>query len=80
MAGSNKNVKGKLRLLDASVDLDMIFSIHPKRTVRKNGTIMFIGEKWPIGCPKETTVTVCLISSVKFMVYRDYKKIGDFHL
>lgn len=75
-----KNGKGKLRLLDASVDLDMIFSIHLKRTVRKDGTIMFIGKKWPTGCPKGTPVTVCLIPSVKFMVYRDSKKIGDFHL
>lgn len=75
-----KDGKGKLRLLDASMDLDMIFSIHLKRTVRKDGTIMFIGKKWPTGCTKETPVTVCLIPSVKFMVYKDGKKIGEFHL
>lgn len=72
--------KGKLRPLDASTDLDMTFSIHLKRTARKDGTIMFMGKKWPTGCPEETTVTVCLIPSIKFMVYRDGKKIGEFHL
>lgn len=62
------------------MDLDIIFSIHLRRTVRKDGTIMFIGKKWPIVSPKETTVTVCLIPSIKFMVYRDGRKIGEFHL
>ncbi|MEW6003585.1 MAG: hypothetical protein AB1638_13190 [Nitrospirota bacterium] len=72
--------KGKLRPLDTSIDLDMVFSIHLKRTVRKDGTIMFMGKKWAIGCPKGTSVTICLIPSVKFMVYRDDKKIWEFHL
>lgn len=74
------NGKVKLRPLDTSVDLDMVFSIHLKRTVRKDGTIMFMGKKWSIGCPKGTPVIVCLIPSVKFMVYRDGKKIWEFHL
>lgn len=74
------NGKGKLRPLDTSIDLDMIFSIHLKRTVRKDGTIMFIGKKWSIECPMGTPVIVCLIPSVKFMVYRDGKKIWEFHL
>ncbi|MEW6003036.1 MAG: hypothetical protein AB1638_10375, partial [Nitrospirota bacterium] len=38
------NGRGKLRLMDPSTDLDMIFSIHLKRTVRKDGTIMFMGK------------------------------------
>ena len=75
-----KEGKGKLRPLDDSTDLDMIFSIHLKRTLRKDGTIMFMGKKWAIGCPKDTPVTICLIPSVKFMVYRDYKKIWEFYL
>jgi hypothetical protein len=67
----------KLRPLDASIDLDMVFSIHLKR---KDGTIMFMGRKWFVGCPEGTKLTICLIPSVKFMVYTDNKKIWEFHL
>jgi transposase InsO family protein len=74
------NGRGKLRLMDPSTDLDMIFSIHLKRTVRKDGTIMFMGKKWAIGCSKGASVTVSLIPAVKFMIYRDGKKIWEFHL
>lgn len=72
--------KGKLRPLDAPTDLDMIFSIHLKRTARKDGTIMFMGKKWSTGCPEGIELTICLIPSVKFMIYRDGKKIWEFHL
>jgi hypothetical protein len=75
-----KDGKGKLRPLDASIDLDMIFSIHLKRTAKKDGTIMFMGKKWPTGCPEGTELTICLIPSVKFMVYKGDKKIWEFHL
>jgi hypothetical protein len=74
------NGRGKLRLMDPSTDLDMIFSIHLKRTVRKDVTIMFMGKKWAIGCSKGVSVTVSLIPAVKFMIYRDDKKIWEFHL
>ncbi len=40
-----RNGKGKLRALEPSMDLDQIFSIHLKRTVRKDGTVMFMGKK-----------------------------------
>jgi len=72
--------KGKLKPLEAAMDLDMIFSIHLKRKTRKDGTIMFKGKNWRIGCPQGATVTICLIPSVKFMVYKDSKKIWEVHL
>ncbi len=72
--------KNKLKPLDASIDLNMIFSIHLKRTARKDGTIMFMGKKWSVGCPEGTELTICLIPSVKFMVYKGDKKIWEFHL
>ena len=78
--GGIKDGKGKLRPLDASIDLDMVFSIHLKRIARKDGTIMFMGKKWAIGCPEGTSVIICLIPSVKFMVYLDGKKMWEFHL
>jgi transposase InsO family protein len=72
--------KGKLKPLDTSLDLDMVFSLHLKRTVRKDGTIMFMGKKWPTGCLEGTSVTISLIPSVKFMLYRYGKKMWEFHL
>lgn len=72
--------KGKLKPLDASTDLEAIFSIHLQRTSRKDGTIMFMGKKWFIGCPEGTQLTICLIPSVKFMIYKGDKKIWEFHL
>lgn len=72
--------KGKLRPLDPSIDLDRVFSVHLKRKTRKDGTIMFMGSKWFIGCPEGTILTVCLIPNQKFMVYREDKKIWEFHL
>lgn len=77
---SINNSKGKIRPLDPSIDLDMIFSIHLKRIARKDGTIMFMGRKWAVGCPEGASITICLIPSVKFMVYRDTLKIWEFHL
>ncbi len=75
-----KNGKGKMRPLPANLDLDMVFSIHLKRTARKDGTIMFMGKRWSVGCPEGTELTICLIPSVKFIVYKGDKKIWEFHL
>lgn len=72
--------KGKLRALDPQTDLDHIFSIHLKRTVRKDGTIMFMGKKWPTGCPEGTPLTICLIPGKKFMIYKEDRKLWEFHL
>jgi transposase InsO family protein len=72
--------KGKLRPPEPSVDLDKVFSIHLKRVVRKDGSIMFMGKKWSIGCPQGTPVTLCLIPNLKFMVYKENKKLWEVHL
>lgn len=71
---------GTLRPLEASMDLDEIFSLHLKRTVRKDGTIMFMGKKWPTGRPEGTALTLCLLPNQKFMIYKDGKKLWEFHL
>ena len=72
--------KGKLRPLEPPVDLERVFSIHLKRKVRKDGSIMFMGKKWSIGYPEGTPVTLCLIPNVKFMVCREDKKLWEVHL
>ena len=74
------NGKGKLRPLEPSVDLEKVFSIHLRRKARKDGSIMFMGKKWSIGYPEGTLVTICLIPNVKFMVYKDDKKLWEVHL
>ncbi len=75
-----KNGKSKIRPLDLSLDLNKIFSLHFKRSPKRDGTIAFLGKKWSVGEPEGTDLTVCLIPSVKFMVYDDDKKIWEFHL
>ena len=72
--------KSKLRPLEPSIDLERIFSIHLQRKARKDGTIMFMGKKWAVHCPEGTTLTVCLIPNMKFMIYKDDKKLWDSHL
>jgi transposase InsO family protein len=72
--------KGKLRPLEPSVDLEKVFSIHLQRKARKDGTIMFMGKKWSIGYPEGTPATLCLIPNVKFMVYKEDKKLWEVHL
>jgi transposase InsO family protein len=74
------NGKGKLRALEPSVDLERVFSIHLQRKARKDGSIMFMGKKWFIGCPEGTPATLCLIPNVKFMVYKEDKKLWEVHL
>ena len=74
------NGKGKLRPLEPSVDLEKVFSIHLQRKARKDGSIMFMGKKWSIGYPEGTPVTICLIPNVKFMVYKEDKKLWEVHL
>jgi transposase InsO family protein len=72
--------KAKLRPLEPSVDLERVFSIHLRRKARKDGSIMFMGKKWSIGYHEGTLVTICLIPNVKFMVYKEEKKLWEVHL
>jgi hypothetical protein len=74
------NGKAKLRPLEPTVDLEKVFSIHLQRKARKDGTIMFMGKKWPTAYPEGTSITICLIPRVKFMVYKEDKKLLEVHL
>ena len=72
--------KAKLRPLEPAIDFDKVFSIHLKRVVRKDGSILFMGKKWSTGCPQATPVTLCLIPDLKFTVYKEDKKLWEVHL
>lgn len=72
--------KGKLRPLDPSMDLDVIFSLHSPRTVKKDGTFSFAGKDYKLGSFASGIVTVCLIPGKKITVVKDNQKVGEFCL
>ncbi len=72
--------KGRLRSLDPSVDLDLVFSLHYERTVKKDGTFSFRGREFKLNHCAGERVTVCLIPNKKLMVVKDGQKVGEFHL
>jgi hypothetical protein len=39
-----------------------------------------MGKKWRTGYPQNTSLTLCLIPDVKFMLYKDGQKLWEFHL
>lgn len=62
------------------MDLKRAFYIHLERKVRKDGSMMFMGKKWSAGYPEGPSITICLIPDVKFMVYKEDKKLWEIHL
>lgn len=72
--------KGRLRPLDPSVDLDLVFSLHYGRTVKKDGTFSFRGREFKLNHCAGERVKVCLIPNKKLMVVKDGQKVGEFHL
>lgn len=72
--------KGRLRPLDPSVDLDLVFSLHYGRTVKKDGTFSFRGREFKLSHCGGERVTVCLIPDKKLMAVKDGQKVGEFHL
>lgn len=75
-----QDVKGKLRPLDSSIDIDEVFSLHDTRVVRKDGTMTFKGQEYKIGRFSGEEVTVCFIPDVKIMVYKGKDKLGEYQL
>lgn len=75
-----KEGKGKLRLLNDSLDLDWVFSLHYERTVQKDGTVSFYGKRYKIGRYPGQKVMVCLIPNKKIMFYKGMDKICEYHL
>lgn len=75
-----KEGKGKTKPLDGSIDLNWVFSLHETRRVKKDGTITFKGREYRVGRFSGEEVTVCLIPSVKIMVFKDTDKLCEYHL
>lgn len=72
--------KGKLRPVDPSLVLDLVFSLHYERTVKKHGTFSFRGRELKLSHCGGERVTVCLIPNKKLMEVKDGQKVGDFCL
>ena len=71
---------GRFRPLDPSMDLDLVFSLHYERTVKKDGTFSFRGREFKLTQFGGERVTVCLIPNKKLIVVKDGQKVGEFHL
>ena len=71
---------GYLRPLDPSLNLDLVFSLHYQRVVKKDGTFSFKGKEYKLRQCAGRQVTVCLIPKKKILVAWDDKKVGDFPL
>jgi hypothetical protein len=72
--------KGKFRLLDPTMNLDLIFSLHYQRTVKKDGTFSFQGREYKLRNLAGTRVTVGLIPGIKLLVIKDGQRAGEFPL
>ena len=72
--------KGRLRPLDPSIDLDLVFSLHYELTVKKDGTFSFRGREFKLSHCGGERVTVCLIPNKKLMAVKDRQKVGEFYL
>ena len=72
--------KGHLRPLAPSINLDLVFSLHYQRTVKKDGTISFQGKEYKLRQCAGRRVAVCLIPQRKIIVAWEGQKVGDFPL
>lgn len=69
-----------LRSSPAALDWDYHFSLHDTRTVRRDGSISFEGERYRVDRYREGRVTVCVQPDVKLMVYREGEKLAEYGL
>jgi hypothetical protein len=60
-----KSGKGKLRPLDTSINLDVVFSLHNERTVKKDRTFSYWGAKYKLLHLAGMRVTVGVIPDKK---------------
>lgn len=76
--------RSKLRPLpkdkkDKDVDLDSIFSLHFQRTVYKDGTFSFEGNRYKLGQFPREEITIAYVPNKKLMAYKDNHKIFQYH-
>lgn len=72
--------KGKLRPLDPGTNLDLVFSLHYERTVKKDGTFSFRGKEYKLRHLAGMRVTMGLIPGRKLLVIKDGQRAAEFPL
>jgi len=60
------------------VDLNLVFSLHYERRVKKDGTFSFRGREYKLRQCAGALVTLCLIPHQKLFVAWNGQKVGDF--
>jgi hypothetical protein len=61
-------------------DLDLVFSLHYERRVKKDGTLSFRGQEYKLRQCAGSMVTLCLIPKQKLLVVWNGQKVGAFSL
>jgi len=61
-------------------DLDLVFSLHYERRVKKDGTFSFRSQEYNLRQCAGAMVTLCLIPKQKLLVAWNGQKVGDFSL
>lgn len=72
--------QGRLRALEPSMDLDLVFSLHYERKVKKDGTFSFRGRQFRIRHCAGEFIIVGLIPHKKLLVAKDGRKVAEFIL
>ena len=77
---AEKEGRVKTRSLKPEDNLDMVFSLQEERTVKKDGTISFLGQVWKVGKCAGEKVTVCYVPNKKIIVVKDKHQICQYRL
>lgn len=70
----------RARSLKPEDNLDMMFSLQEERTVKKDGTISFLGQLWRVGKYVGEKVTVCYVPDEKITIVKDKHQICQYRL
>jgi hypothetical protein len=66
--------RGRLHAPLAHLDPALVFSLHYKRTIRKDGTWGFLGQTWHVGQHPNQRVTVCWILDDRLWVVNESQR------
>jgi len=72
--------KSYLRPLEPHHDLEGIFSLQEERTVKKDGTIRFLGQLWKVGQFPGQKITVCYLPDIKLIIVKGQQRLWEYHL
>jgi hypothetical protein len=80
-AQAQAQAQAQYQAQDVDLDLDFIFSLHFQRTVHKDGTFSFEGNKYKIGQFPGEEITIAYIPNKKLMAYtvKDNQKVFQYH-